>query len=58
MPLRAVGEMEVQVHTFLTSALDGGEWSASCSSCFIPRERTPALTGEGAGWVSESVLTQ
>jgi hypothetical protein len=27
--------------TFLTSALDGGEWSASCPSHFIPGERAP-----------------
>lgn len=23
------GEVEVKIHTFLTSKLDGGEWSAS-----------------------------
>jgi len=28
--------LEVQLHTFLTSALDGGEWSASS-----PEERCP-----------------
>jgi hypothetical protein len=27
------------VHAFLTSALDGGEWSASRPSHFTPRER-------------------
>jgi hypothetical protein len=26
---------------FLTSALDGGEWSASRPGRFTPRERTP-----------------
>jgi len=26
----------VQLHTFLTLAPDGGEWSASCLSCFTP----------------------
>jgi len=25
----------------LTSALDGGEWSASCPGLFSPRERAP-----------------
>jgi len=30
--------MEVHVHEFLTSALDGGEWSASCSDHFIRGE--------------------
>jgi len=28
----------------LTSALDGGEWSASRLSRFTPRERAPALS--------------
>jgi len=27
------------IHAFLTSALDGGEWSASCPGRFSPRER-------------------
>jgi len=26
----------VKLNEFLTSALDGGEWSASCLSCFTP----------------------
>jgi len=29
----------VWLHTFLTSALDGGEWSTSCLSYFTSRER-------------------
>jgi len=33
--------MEVQLHVFLTSALDGGEWSASCLSLSNPGERVP-----------------
>jgi hypothetical protein len=28
-------EVEVQLHTFLTSAQDGGEWSSSCPGRFI-----------------------
>jgi hypothetical protein len=31
--------MEAKVHTFCNSAIDGNEWSASCSDCFIPEER-------------------
>jgi hypothetical protein len=31
--------VEVQLHAFLTSALDGGEWSASRPGHFTPKER-------------------
>jgi hypothetical protein len=34
-----------------TSALDGGEWSASRSFCFIPEERAPSNHCIG-GWVN------
>jgi hypothetical protein len=34
----------------LTSALDGGEWSASRPNCFICREKAPATHCIG-GWV-------
>jgi len=33
--------VEVQFHSFLTSALDRGEWSASRLCHFISGERTP-----------------
>jgi hypothetical protein len=33
--------VEVYLRSFLTSALDGGEWSASRPSRFSPRERAP-----------------
>jgi len=42
--------IEVQLHAFLTSALDGGEWSASRPSRLPPRERAPASHWIG-GWV-------
>jgi hypothetical protein len=38
------------VHTFLTSALDGGEWSTSRPGRFTPRERAPGTHWIG-GWV-------
>jgi hypothetical protein len=41
--------------SFLTSALDGGEWSASCLGRFTPGEIIPG-TYE-AGWVPEPVWT-
>jgi hypothetical protein len=33
--------MEVLLHAFLTSALDGGEWSASRLGYLTPTERVP-----------------
>jgi len=30
--------MGVKLHTFLTSELDGGEWSTSYCSCFTSKE--------------------
>jgi len=34
-------EVKVKVHSFLTLALDGGEWSVSCPSHFTPVENAP-----------------
>jgi hypothetical protein len=34
--MKTNGEVKVQFHTFLTSALDGGEWSATCPVLFTP----------------------
>jgi hypothetical protein len=31
--------VKVWSHSFLTSALDGGEWSDGCPGCFILEER-------------------
>jgi len=42
--------MEVWLHAFLTTALDGGEWSALCSGRFTPAERIPGTHRIG-GWV-------
>ena len=36
----AHGEVEVQIHSFLTSALDGGEWLAARPDHFHLREKT------------------
>jgi hypothetical protein len=36
--------------SFLTSALDGGEWSASRPCCFTPGEKAPGTDWIG-GWV-------
>jgi hypothetical protein len=37
--MKAYWVVEVQLQTFLTSAVYGGEWSASRSGRFTPRER-------------------
>jgi hypothetical protein len=47
---RRTGRMEVYLHALLTSALDGGEWSASRCGRFTPRERAPYTHWRG-GWV-------
>jgi hypothetical protein len=39
----------------LTSALDGSEWSASCSGRFTPRERAPGTPYIG-GWVGPRIV--
>jgi hypothetical protein len=41
--------MESLSHAFITSTLDGGEWSAYCSSQLIPGERSYDTFHTG-GW--------
>jgi hypothetical protein len=41
---------DVHIHIFFTSALAGGEWSASRPGRFTPGERTPGAHWIG-GWV-------
>lgn len=36
------GRVEVDLHSFLNSALDEGEWLASRPNWFYPEERTPS----------------
>jgi hypothetical protein len=50
-PWRRLGEEEYSSYSFTTSALDGGEWSASRPGrAFTPGERTPGTRCTG-GWV-------
>jgi hypothetical protein len=42
--------VDVQIHILLTSALSGGEWSASRPGRFTPWERAPGTHWIG-GWV-------
>jgi hypothetical protein len=46
--------VEVQLHVFLTSALDGGEWSTSRPGCFTAGEIDPSSHWIG-GWVGPKV---
>jgi hypothetical protein len=49
--MKAYGGVDVQIHVFSTSALVGGEWSASCPGGFPPpREEPPDIHWIG-GWV-------
>jgi hypothetical protein len=51
-----LGEWRYSSTHSLTSALDGGEWSASRPGCFTPREKAPGTHWIG-GWVgSRTVL--
>jgi hypothetical protein len=44
--MKARGE-EYSFYSFITLALDGGEWSASYPAAFIPGERTPGTHWAG-----------
>jgi hypothetical protein len=48
------GERRNSSYSFTTSALDGGEWSASRPGRALP----PVAIGQEAGWVPEPVWTQ
>jgi hypothetical protein len=58
VPLHAMealgGERRYSSYSFLTSALDGGEWSASRPGRALP----PVPTVQEAGWAPEPVWTQ
>jgi hypothetical protein len=47
--IKAYWGAEVLLYAFSTSALDGGEWSASRPGRFTPRERVPGTHWKG-GW--------
>jgi hypothetical protein len=48
--MKPYGGVDVLIHIFLTSALVGGEWSASRPSRFTPGERA-----RGAHWIGGPV---
>jgi hypothetical protein len=49
--VKMYGRVEAQLHVFLTSTLDGDEWSASRLCRFTPTERTSGALWLG-GWAS------
>jgi hypothetical protein len=49
------GGLEVQLHSFLTSALDGGEWSMPRPSRITPTKESQAPIVQEAGWAREPV---
>jgi hypothetical protein len=52
--MKVYGGVVVQMHIFLTSALAGGEWSASRPGRFTPGERAPSTHWTGS-WVDPRV---
>jgi hypothetical protein len=56
--MKTYGGMDVQNCVFLTSALVGGEWSASFSDGFIPEDIDPVPIELEAGWARESAWTR
>jgi len=55
MPWRGTGWVEVQLNTFLTSALDGDEWSTSGPGSFTPGERLQSTHRRGI-WVGPRTI--
>jgi hypothetical protein len=49
--MKAYGGVDVYIHVFFTSALAGGEWSASRPCRFTPGERSPGSHWLGC-WVN------
>jgi hypothetical protein len=60
MPWRHMGgEKRYNSYSYLTSALDGGEWSASRPGRALPLGKGPPLPIlQEAGWAPEPVWTQ
>jgi len=51
--MRHMRKVEVELHAFLMSALDGGGWSASHPSCFTLGDKASVPFGKEAGWAAE-----
>jgi hypothetical protein len=58
-PRRRLGERRYSSYSFSTTALDGGEWSASCPGHVLPQGKGPPVPiVQEAGWAPEPVWTQ
>jgi hypothetical protein len=59
MTWRYMGERRCSSYSYLTSALDGGEWSASRTGRALPPGKGPSVPiVQEAGWAPEPVWTQ
>jgi hypothetical protein len=59
MPWRHMGERRYSSYSYLTSALDGGEWSASRPGHILLPGKEPSVSiGQEVGWDLEPVWTQ
>jgi hypothetical protein len=59
MPWMHMGERRYSSYLYLTSALYGGEWSASRPGHALPPgKETPVPIGQEAGWTPEPIWTQ
>jgi hypothetical protein len=57
-PMEAYGERRYSSYSFTTSALDGGEWSASRPGRALPPGKGPPVPiVQESGWVPETVWT-
>jgi hypothetical protein len=54
--MEAQGERRYSFYSFMTSALNGGEWLVSCPSRTLPLGNGPSVpTGQEAGWTPDGI---
>jgi hypothetical protein len=56
--MKAYWGVELQLHAFLTSALNGSEWSASRPATLHPGKEPLVPIGQETGWAPEPVWTR